>query len=509
MPDRPYVHTSSPTRTAALHRPLPLQLAGPLRTVMPVLFRTIYACGYAPPKPPATPRRRRPRPGVLQIRDGKAARTADPVSAPLHTRLRYYAQVAATQAGLVLPRHRRQPLTSATSTRTSADFSGRPASLTVSSHGPRVHDLRHTFGQQPAFVVARVMTSAPYCRLQTYLGHASLATHLLPATDRESIPTSPPGPHASATCPAVAAGGHATDFAVLLPVLTTHLAGLRGCSRTPSRPTGHVQTPDRLLPRPPILPPEKLTLDHIEPLRSPVPDWLQTSRTTARRPQQRLPRSARSTAGCRRGPTRMPAPDILAIPPSGSRNRRQPSDRRADRAAPQPDRSTARPPDATCSPPLRHRSRPGTPPITPSATSACNTALPRDARAQDRTSPHDNTTALLGHTRRAPPRPARPRRPSGLLQPAPPQTQPAGSLDHPQTPDQTADATVTDPTSAPTPATQQSHAPLRPASRCPTSATSRTRRPVHHRIYARASTEAKTPSLEAALHDIVTDDLPE
>ena len=133
-----------PLRPAHLHRrgtggpvrpdrPLPLRLQVPFRhLVMPVLFRTIYACGLRV----SEARLLRfgdvdVEAGVLTIREGKggkdrqvprqraAARTARWLPRP---------GGRAHRRGLVLPRHGRAPADArATSTRTSAGSCGRPA----------------------------------------------------------------------------------------------------------------------------------------------------------------------------------------------------------------------------------------------------------------------------------------------------------------------------------------------------------------------------------------------
>ncbi len=116
--------------------------------VMPVLFRTIYACGL---------RASEARllhfgdvdlaAGVLTIRDGKGGKDRQvPVSAPLRDRLAdYHARVAGRTGGeWFFPGRTGQPLTLANIDKNFRRFlwqariphGGR-------GHGPRVHDLRH------------------------------------------------------------------------------------------------------------------------------------------------------------------------------------------------------------------------------------------------------------------------------------------------------------------------------------------------------------------------------
>jgi integrase len=115
---------------------------------MPVLFRTIYACGLRASEA------RLLRfgdvdlvAGVLTIRDGKGGKDRQvPVSAPLRDRLAgYHARVAGRSGGdWFFPGTSGQPLTLANIDKNFRRFlwqariphGGR-------GHGPRVHDLRH------------------------------------------------------------------------------------------------------------------------------------------------------------------------------------------------------------------------------------------------------------------------------------------------------------------------------------------------------------------------------
>jgi len=119
----------------------------PLRhLVMPVLFRTIYACGL---RASEARLRRAVDAGVLQIRDAKGGKDRQvPVSAPLRVRLAdYHAHVVGRWGGdWFFPGTGGQPLTLGNVDKNFRRFlwqariphGGR-------GHGPRVHDLRHAF----------------------------------------------------------------------------------------------------------------------------------------------------------------------------------------------------------------------------------------------------------------------------------------------------------------------------------------------------------------------------
>jgi integrase len=134
----------------------------PLRhLVMPVLFRTIYACGLrcsearllrvADADIDA---------GVLQIRDAKGGRDRQvPVSGPLRARLSDYdARIGGhpSRRDWFFPGSRPgEPLTLVNVNHNFRRFLWQAGiSHGGRGHGPRVHDLRHTFrGQQPAVLV--------------------------------------------------------------------------------------------------------------------------------------------------------------------------------------------------------------------------------------------------------------------------------------------------------------------------------------------------------------------
>jgi integrase/recombinase XerD len=156
----------------------------PLRhLVMPVLFRTIYACGLR------CSEARLLRvddvdidTGVLQIRDAKGGKDRQvPAGEALRARLAgYHAQVAG-QPGRrewFFPGRRGQPLTLGNVGHNFRRFlwqarichGGR-------GHGPRVHDLRHTFAVNNLrswFALGRDV-GALLPVLQTYMGHSSIA----------------------------------------------------------------------------------------------------------------------------------------------------------------------------------------------------------------------------------------------------------------------------------------------------------------------------------------------
>ncbi len=116
--------------------------------VMPVLFRTIYACGLRA----SEARLLRVDDldldaGVLRIRDAKGGKDRQiPVSAPLHTRLAgYHAQVAGRSGGdWFFPGTAGQPLTLGNVDKNFRRFLWQARiSHGGRGHGPRVHDLRH------------------------------------------------------------------------------------------------------------------------------------------------------------------------------------------------------------------------------------------------------------------------------------------------------------------------------------------------------------------------------
>jgi integrase len=155
----------------------------PLRhLVMPVLFRTIYACGLRASEArllriddvDITT-------GVLQIRDAKGGKDRQtPVSAALHVRLTdYHAQVVGRSGeGWFFPGRAGQPLTLGNIDKNFRRFLWQARiSHGGRGHGPRVHDLRHAFAvNNLRFWFTRgddVGALLPV--LQTYLGHSSIA----------------------------------------------------------------------------------------------------------------------------------------------------------------------------------------------------------------------------------------------------------------------------------------------------------------------------------------------
>lgn len=150
--------------------------------VMPVLFRTVYACGLRV----SEARLLRPgdvdtAAGVLRIRDAKGGKDRQvPVSGPLRERLAGYREHVAGQPGWgwFFP----------------GSSAGRPMTLVnvyhnfrrflwqarIShggrGHGPRVHDLRHTFAVNNlrSWFAAGEDIGALLPVLQAYMGHSSI-----------------------------------------------------------------------------------------------------------------------------------------------------------------------------------------------------------------------------------------------------------------------------------------------------------------------------------------------
>ena len=156
----------------------------PLRhLIMPVLFRTIYACGLR------CSEARLLRvgdvdidAGVLTIRDAKGGKDRQvPVCEALRARLaRYDAQVAGQlgQREWFFPGRRGQPPTLGNVERNFRRFLWQARiSHGGRGHGPRVHDLRHTFAvSNLRFWFAQGQdVSALLPVLQAYMGHSSLA----------------------------------------------------------------------------------------------------------------------------------------------------------------------------------------------------------------------------------------------------------------------------------------------------------------------------------------------
>ena len=149
--------------------------------VMPVLFRTIYACGLR------LSEARLLRPGdvdidagVLQVRDAKGGKDRQvPVSEPLRVRLAdYHAQLVGRSAwDWFFPGRNGLPLTVANIDKNFRRFLWRARiSHGGRGHGPRVHDLRHTFAvNNLRFWFAQGQdVGALLPILQTYMGHSSL-----------------------------------------------------------------------------------------------------------------------------------------------------------------------------------------------------------------------------------------------------------------------------------------------------------------------------------------------
>lgn len=156
----------------------------PLRhLVMPVLFRTIYACGL---------RCSEARllhvedvdldAGILQIRDAKGGKDRQlPVSEPLRARLAgYHTQLAGQPARRewFFPGSAGRPLTLGNVGHNFRRFLWQARiSHGGRGHGPRVHDLRHTYAVNNLrlWFAQGHDAGALLPVLQTYMGHSSLA----------------------------------------------------------------------------------------------------------------------------------------------------------------------------------------------------------------------------------------------------------------------------------------------------------------------------------------------
>ena len=149
--------------------------------VMPVLFRTIYACGLRA----SEARLLRVDDvdtvaGVLQIRDAKGGKDRQvPVSEPLRIRLAdYHAQLLGRPGrNWFFPGRNGLPLTVGNIDKNFRRFLWQARiSHGGRGRGPRVHDLRHTFAvNNLRFWFARGQdVGALLPVLQTYLGHSSL-----------------------------------------------------------------------------------------------------------------------------------------------------------------------------------------------------------------------------------------------------------------------------------------------------------------------------------------------
>src|SRR5215467_1547926 len=150
--------------------------------VMPVLFRTIYACGLRASEA------RLLRfgdvdlvAGVLTIRDGKGGRDRQvPVSPPLRDRLAgYHARIAGRTGGnWFFPGQAGQPLTLLNVERNFRRFLWQARiPHGGKGHGPRVHDLRHVFAVNNlrSWFARGEDSGALLPVLQAYMGHSSIA----------------------------------------------------------------------------------------------------------------------------------------------------------------------------------------------------------------------------------------------------------------------------------------------------------------------------------------------
>jgi len=150
--------------------------------VMPVLFRTIYACGlrvsearllrFADVDADA---------GVLTIRDAKGGKDRQvPVSTPLRDRLAgYHARIAGRTGGeWFFPGTAGQPLTLMNVERNFRRFLWQARiPHGGKGHGPRIHDLRHAFAVNNlrSWFERGEDASALLPVLQVYMGHSSIA----------------------------------------------------------------------------------------------------------------------------------------------------------------------------------------------------------------------------------------------------------------------------------------------------------------------------------------------
>jgi integrase len=150
--------------------------------VMPVLFRTIYACGLRA----SEARLLRVGDvdldaGVLQLRDAKGGKDRQvPVSAALRVRLAdYHAQVAGRSGGdWFFPGTAGKPLTLGNVDKNFRRFLWQARiSHGGRGHGVRVHDLRHTFvvNNLRSWFTHGQDVGALLPVLQTYLGHSSIS----------------------------------------------------------------------------------------------------------------------------------------------------------------------------------------------------------------------------------------------------------------------------------------------------------------------------------------------
>jgi integrase len=151
--------------------------------IMPVLFRTVYACGLRV----SEARLLRPgdvdvSSGVLQIRDAKGGKDRQvPVSGPLRERLAGYRAHMAGQPGgdwFFPGASAGRPLTLGNVYHNFRRFLWQARiSHGGRGHGPRVHDLRHTFAVNNlrTWFAAGEDIGALLPVLQAYMGHSSIS----------------------------------------------------------------------------------------------------------------------------------------------------------------------------------------------------------------------------------------------------------------------------------------------------------------------------------------------
>jgi integrase/recombinase XerD len=151
--------------------------------IMPVLFRTVYACGLR------VSEARLLRPGdvdtvtgILQIRNAKGGKDRQvPVSGPLRDRLAGYHAHMSGQPGWdwFFPGSRPgEPMTLVNVYRNFRRFLWQARiSHGGRGHGPRVHDLRHTFAVNNlrTWFAGGENVSALLPVLQAYMGHSSIS----------------------------------------------------------------------------------------------------------------------------------------------------------------------------------------------------------------------------------------------------------------------------------------------------------------------------------------------
>ncbi|ELP2194660.1 tyrosine-type recombinase/integrase [Salmonella enterica subsp. enterica serovar Champaign] len=281
---------------------------------MPVLFRTIYACGLrcsearllrAEEVDLAT--------GVLLNRDAKGGKDRQiSVSESIHVRLaHYYAQFDWMGHEWFFHGRRGYPLKLFNVYKNFRRFLWQARiSHGYRGHGSRVHDFRHSFAVHNLWkwFVAGKDVGAMLPILQTCMGHYSIAdtAYYLRLTLSHIRTLSRDWMRRSVTLSLLLRGNHtmATDFALLLQrFLTSHLAGLRGASTNTvasCRDTFKfliTYTRDQKT----ILP-EKLILSCIDvEMITGFLNWLESSRqNSASTRNQRLAASSCFTPGCNR-----------------------------------------------------------------------------------------------------------------------------------------------------------------------------------------------------------------